>query len=117
MALFSNEDILSWFCSTNPISQPPEDAKLPPDPGLGKAAAMEKLKAEAEEEEAQKEAAKQKQRNAVRAQHKGKPAQAGYYERMTRLIEANKLYDGDEYGGLEEEDTHADIEAVNLCVL
>ncbi len=95
MALFSNDDVLGWFCTSNPLPRVPENMPVVTGPGVGRSAAIEKLKAEA----IAVEAAKERQRQANRPQPlKRSPAKAkdSYYDRVRRLEEISKIYNEDE---------------------
>lgn len=48
---FSNKDLLSWFCATNPIPEIPDEIELLKGPGCAKMAEQSRLTAQAQAEE------------------------------------------------------------------
>ena len=93
MALFSNDDVLGWFCTSNPLPKAPENMSVVTGPGVGRSAAIEKLKAEA----IAVEAAKERQRQATRPQPPPKSkSKDTYYDRVRRLNEVSRIYNGDD---------------------
>ena len=106
---FSNEDMLSWFCATNPVPEAPEEVDILKVPGHAKMIHQSRLKAQAEAEEAAK--AKQRLLSRGRVGYSGASDrlssvssdgydQSGsfdsgeYYQRMAKLQRSLESYEG-----------------------
>ncbi len=93
-SLFSAEEYLNWFCVANPLPKVPEGADVVRGPGVGRSAAIEKLKAKAAEAEAAKEQEKQARRPPPVRQ--SSPKKPDYYDRVRKLQESHNFYDDDD---------------------
>lgn len=106
--LFSNEDVLSWFCATKPLPEVSENIPKVNGPGVARDAMLKKLKAEA----AEAELAKQKSRRSTRpkgAPQHNAPVHESYYDRVRRLGEASRQYTVEEVDIIDDGDVGAGL--------
>lgn len=101
-SLFNADEYLNWFCVANPLPKVPEGADAVRGPGVGRSAAIQKLKAKAAEAEAIKEREKQARRPSPVKQ--SSPQKPDYYDRVSKLQKVQNMYDEDD------SETEEDIE-------